>query len=174
MIRKFRFMFDSKIQNHFLAVAFFKFAFEPGFSKQVFKFLFFCSRNFFDQQSFGSVLQALKIGLLFLQKSWQVEFVKFSPLQWLCCFMAKSGFPKLPFWFVCSCHIFWFLLKSKVRAIILSGLWLWFWFSIGESCTKASQHSVQPTSGIRRVFKAVFRLRAFSAPKQSPRPPTCG
>jgi hypothetical protein len=59
---------------------------------------------------------------------------------------------------VCS---FWFLLKSKVRAIILSVLWRWFWFSISESCAKASQQSVHLTLGILRQSQAVFYALSF-------------
>jgi hypothetical protein len=60
---------------------------------------------------------------------------------------------------VCS---FWFLLKIKVRAIILSILWRWFWLSISESCTKASQQSVHLTLGILRTSQAVFYALSFS------------
>jgi hypothetical protein len=42
----------SKIQIQFLAVAFFKSAFKSGFSKQVFKFLFFCSTSFLSSAKF--------------------------------------------------------------------------------------------------------------------------
>jgi hypothetical protein len=55
-----------------------------------------------------------------------------------------------------------FLRKIKVRAIILLVLWRWFWFSIGESCTKASQQSVHLTLGILRKSQAVFYALSFS------------
>jgi hypothetical protein len=54
------------------------------------------------------------------------------------------------------------LLKIKVRAIISSVLWRRFWFSIIESCAKASQQSVHLTLGILRTSQAVFHALAFS------------
>jgi hypothetical protein len=39
---------------------------------------------------------------------------------------------------------------------------------------KNAQQSVQPTDGIRPDLQAFFWLRAFSAPKPNPRPPTSG
>jgi len=54
LIRKVDFMFGSKIQNHFLAVAFFKVKFLVNifFSKQVFKFLAFCLSAFISSVKF--------------------------------------------------------------------------------------------------------------------------
>jgi len=40
--------------------------------------------------------------VFFLQKFWQVEFVKLSWLRWLCGFLTKSSFPKSSFWFICG------------------------------------------------------------------------
>ena len=56
--------------------------------------------------------------------------VKFSKIIVLVC-LAK--FFQQAFWQVIN---FWFLRKNKVRAIILSVLWLWFWLLISASCTK--------------------------------------
>jgi len=52
LIHKFVFAIGSKIQSHFLAVAFFKSRFESDFSKQVFKFLFFRLISFLSSAKF--------------------------------------------------------------------------------------------------------------------------
>jgi len=71
---------------------------------------------------------------------------------------------------------FWFLLKIKVRAIIFSVLWRWFWFSISESCTKASQQSVHWTLGIlppsQAASYAFSFFRSDGSPPSAPAPVT--
>ena len=49
--------------------------------------------------------------------------------------------------------------------------WLWYLFSVIVLVSiKVAQHSVQPTSGIRRVFWQFSEPRQNSAPKPCPRP----
>jgi len=106
--------------------------------------------------------QAFKIGYIFSAKV-LVNFI--SALGCRTCRDIGRVFLQR-FWHV----VFWFLLKIKVRAIILSVLWRWFWFSISESCAKASQQSVHLTLGILRQSQAVsyalsfFQLDGFAVP----------
>jgi len=69
---------------------------------------------------------------------------------------------------------FWFLLKKKVRAIILSVLWRQFWFSISESCTKPSNKAYTRRWGFCAIYKHFSGFGFFLHLKHCPRPPTRG
>ena len=66
--------------------------------------------------------------------------------------------------------VFWFLLKSKVRAIILSVLWRWFWLSISASCTKPANKACTGLVGTVRLFEHFQRPEHFSARRVNQRP----
>ena len=93
-------MIGSEIQNHFSAAVFFKFVFESGFSKQVFKFSNFYSTSFLSSAKF-------RIGF--------VESLK-SASRFLACVLVNFGFERL-----CK-----FLLAKFVVGFVGSQNWLVF------------------------------------------------
>jgi len=66
---------------------------------------------------------------------------------------------------------FWFLLKSKVRAIISSVLWRRFCFSISESCAKPSNKACSGRRGVCALYKHFSGFEFSLHLKQNPRPP---
>ncbi len=66
---------------------------------------------------------------------------------------------------------FWFLLKIKVRAIIFSVLWRWFWLSISKSCVKPSNKACTRRWGFGAIFKHFSTLLVFSVWTAFRRPP---
>ncbi len=93
--------------------------------------------------------------VLFLQKFWQVEFVKLPRLRWLCRFSSKVRFPKIS-----ALVRLWFrLAKSVFVPSVLVGYRFWLFVVLASPVSSLSKSKLCVKVG--RVCGVVFFQQSF-------------